>query len=128
MMLRRNKRRAGALSLGLALAGVGVAHAAGDAQAGRQAFAKCASCHQVSIPRSSFGPHLQGVVGRPAAAATDFRYSEAMRKSGIVWTEDALRAFLRAPDKVVPGTSMRFRGISKERELDDLLAYLRSVR
>jgi len=45
-----------------------------------------------------------------------------------VWNEEALRAFLRAPDKVVPGTSMRFRGIGSERELDDLLAYLRSVR
>lgn len=115
------------LGCALALAGVHAAHAAGDAEAGRQAFAKCASCHQVRIPRSSFGPHLHGVVGRPAAAATDFRYSEAMRNSRIVWTEAALRAFLRAPDKAVPGTSMRFRGVGSEREIDDLLAYLRSV-
>lgn len=129
-MLPRNKGRVGALVLGgvLALWGAQAAYAAGDAEAGRQAFAKCASCHQVRIPRSSFGPHLHGVVGRPAAAAADFRYSEAMRKSGIVWTEDALRAFLRAPDKAVPGTSMRFRGIGSEREIADLLAYLRSVR
>lgn len=129
-MLQRSKASAAAVALGFALffSGVQAAYAAGDAEAGRQAFAKCASCHQVRIPRSSFGPHLHGVVGRPAAAATDFRYSEAMRKSGIVWTEEALRAFLRAPDKAVPGTSMRFRGIGSERELDDLLAYLRSVR
>lgn len=129
-MLRRSKTGVAAIALGFALivAGVQAAYAAGDAEAGRQAFAKCASCHQVRIPRSSFGPHLHGVVGRPAAMATDFRYSEAMRKSGIVWTEEALRAFLRAPDKAVPGTSMRFRGIGSERELDDLLAYLRSVR
>lgn len=104
------------------------AHAAGDALAGRQAFAKCASCHQVSIPRSGFGPHLHGLIGRPAAAATDFRYSAAMRNSGLVWTEEALRSFLKAPDKAVPGTSMRFRGIGSEREIDDLLAYLRTLR
>lgn len=104
------------------------AHAAGDALAGRQAFAKCASCHQVSIPRSGFGPHLHALIGRPAAAATDFRYSAAMRNSGLVWTEDALRSFLKAPDTVVPGTSMRFRGIGNEREIDDLLAYLRTLR
>ena len=128
--MRRNKGRLAILALGLALGvhAAAPARAAGDAEAGRRAFAKCASCHQVRIPRSSFGPHLHGVVGRPAAAATDFRYSAAMRKSGIVWNEEALRAFLRAPDKVVPGTSMRFRGIGSERELDDLLAYLRSVR
>lgn len=130
MTPQRSKTGVAAVALGFALtlSGVQAAYAAGDAEAGRQAFAKCASCHQVRIPRSSFGPHLHGVVGRPAAAATDFRYSEAMRKSGIVWTEGALRAFLRAPDKAVPGTSMRFRGVSSERELDDLLAYLRSVR
>ncbi|HWV18321.1 MAG TPA: c-type cytochrome [Rhodocyclaceae bacterium] len=129
-MLQQNKTGAAAVALGFALifSGVQAACAAGDAEAGRQAFAKCASCHQVRIPRSSFGPHLHGVVGRPAAAATDFRYSEAMRKSGIVWTEEALRVFLRSPDKAVPGTSMRFRGVGNERELDDLLAYLRSVR
>lgn len=129
-MLQQNKTGVAAVALGFALilSGVQAACAAGDAEAGRQAFAKCASCHQVRIPRSSFGPHLHGVVGRPAAAATDFRYSEAMRKSGIVWTEEALRVFLRSPDKAVPGTSMRFRGVGNERELDDLLAYLRSVR
>ena len=129
-MLQQNKTGVAAVALGFALilSGVQAACAAGDAEAGRQAFAKCASCHQVRIPRSSFGPHLHGVVGRPAAAATDFRYSEAMGKSGIVWTEEALRVFLRSPDKAVPGTSMRFRGVGNERELDDLLAYLRSVR
>ncbi|MDE2600028.1 MAG: cytochrome c family protein [Rhodocyclaceae bacterium] len=102
--------------------------AAGDPAAGRQAFAKCASCHQLGSPRSGFGPHLHGIVGRPAAAATDFRYSEAMRGSGIVWTEDALRAFLKAPGKVVPGNAMRFTGIGSDREIDDLLAYLRTTR
>ena len=122
-----NKTQLAALLLGLMLF-LPEAQAAGDAEAGRQAFAKCASCHQVRIPRSSFGPHLHEVVGRAAATATDFRYSEAMRNSRIVWTEDALRAFLKAPDKMVPGTSMRFRGISSEREIDDLLAYLRSMR
>lgn len=104
------------------------AQAAGDPVEGRKAFAKCASCHQIAVPRSSFGPHLHGLIGRPAGTLADFRYSEAMRNSRMVWTEEALRAFLKAPDKTVPGTSMRFWGIASDREIDDLLAYLRSVR
>lgn len=104
------------------------AYAAGDPAAGKQAFLKCASCHQLGSPRSGFGPHLHGIIGRPAAAATDFKYSEAMRGSRIVWTEDALRAFLKAPGKVVPGNAMRFTGIGSDREIDDLLAYLRAAR
>ena len=103
-------------------------HAAGDPAAGKQAFLKCASCHQLGSPRSGFGPHLHGIIGRPAAAATDFKHSEAMRGSHIVWTEDALRAFLKAPSKVVPGNAMRFTGIGSDREIDDLLAYLRTAR
>lgn len=105
-----------------------VCAAAGDPVAGKQFFMKCASCHQVTHARSSFGPHLNGIINRPAAAATDYKYSEAMRKSGIVWSEDKLRAFLKAPDKLVPGNAMRFTGISSDSEIDDLLAYLRKSR
>ncbi len=103
-------------------------HAAGDAVAGKRAFAKCASCHNVgSNARSGFGPQLNGIVGRPAASASDYRYSQAMKQSGLVWSEDKLRAFLKSPDKVVPGTSMRFWGLGSDREIDDLLAYLRTT-
>ena len=78
------------------------AHAAGDPAAGKRAFLKCASCHQLGSPHSGFGPHLYGIIGRPAAAATDFRYSDAMRNSRIVWSEAKLREFLKAPSKTVP--------------------------
>lgn len=104
------------------------AHAAGDPVAGKRAFAKCASCHNVGPnARSGFGPQLNGIVGRPAASASDYRYSLAMKQSGLVWSEDKLRAFLKSPDKVVPGTSMRFWGLGSDSEIDDLLAYLRTT-
>lgn len=99
---------------------------AGDPLAGKAAFRKCASCHQVGASaRGGFGPQLNGIIGRRAAATADYRYSEAMRTSGIVWSEAKLSAFLRAPGDVVPGTRMRFWGIGDERQIADLLAYLR---
>lgn len=114
------------LMLGLALAGP--AYAAGDAVAGRAAFNKCASCHQVGPnAKSGFGPHLSAIIGRPAAAAKDYNYSEAMKKSGLVWNEKTLTAFIKAPSDTVPGTKMRFWGISNEQQIADMLAYLRSV-
>ena len=112
--------------LGLALAAP--AHAAGDALAGRAAFNKCASCHQVGPnAKSGFGPHLSAIIGRPAAAAKDYTYSDAMKKSGLVWNEKTLTAFIKAPTDTVPGTKMRFWGISNEQQIADMLAYLRSV-
>lgn len=103
-------------------------YAAGDVAAGKAGFNKCASCHQVGPnARSGFGPQLTAIIGRHAAAAKDYTYSDAMKKSGIVWSEKALIAFLKSPSDAVPGTKMRFWGISDEQQLADLLAYLRSV-
>ncbi len=102
-------------------------HAADPLAAGRAAFQRCANCHQVGPgARSNFGPQLNGIVGRRAGAANDFAYSPAMKKAGFIWDEKRLAAFLRDPDAVVPGNKMRFWGLSNERQIADLLAYLRA--
>jgi len=104
------------------------AHAAGDPVAGRAAFARCASCHQVGpSARAGFGPQLYQVIGRKAGSTGDYKYSPAMANANFVWTEDKLRAFMKAPSEVVPGNRMRFWGIGSDRQIDDILAYLRSA-
>ena len=116
------------LALGL-LFGLGSHAVAADAiEAGRAAFKRCANCHQVGPgARSNFGPQLNGIVGRRAGAAPDFAYSPAMKKAGFVWDERRLAAFLRDPDAVVPGNQMRFWGLRNDRQVRDLIAYLRSM-
>ncbi len=124
-------RRHAALVLALSCA-VRAAAAAGpqggDVDAGRAEFARCAWCHQAGpSARSGFGPQLTGIVGRRAGAATDYKYSVAMKNSGVVWNEATLAAFVKAPQKVVPDNKMRFWGISDERRIANLLAYLRTL-
>ncbi|MDY7579951.1 cytochrome c family protein [Herbaspirillum sp. RTI4] len=107
------------------------AYAAGDVVAGKALFLSltCASCHAVGPDaRSGFGPQLNGIFGRVAGSSPDYkeRYSAAMKKSGIVWSEQSLTKFLNSPGNVVPGTKMSFWGISDEKKLANLLAYLRS--
>ncbi len=71
-----------------------------------------------------------GVVGRPAGSVADYGYSDAMKgagANGLVWTEEELHAFLYSPKKAVPGTSMRFFGLWSDSEIDDLIAYLKTV-
>ncbi|GGC65997.1 c-type cytochrome [Undibacterium terreum] len=103
------------------------AFAADNADEGKRAFAKCASCHQVGpSARAGFGPALNGIIGKRAGSSPDYRYSAAMKKSGIVWTEKSLAAFLKDPGAVVPDTKMRFYGISDEKEIAKLLAYLKN--
>jgi cytochrome c len=94
---------------------------------GAAIFQTCASCHQVGAnAHGGFGPQLNGLFGRRAGSTTDYGYSPAMKASGIVWNEQTLAAFLRDPDKAVPGTKMRFWGMSDEREVAALLAHLRT--
>jgi cytochrome c len=103
------------------------AQASDPLAAGRAAFQRCANCHQVGPgARSNFGPQLNGIIGRRAGSAPDFAYSPAMKKAGFVWDEKRLAAFLRDPDAVVPGNRMRFWGLRSERQIADLLAYLRA--
>jgi cytochrome c len=100
---------------------------AADVAAGKLAFAKCASCHQVGrYAQAGYGPQLNGIIGRPAAA-TEFKYSDALKASRLVWTEQNLAAFLRSPDTLVPGNKMRFWGIRDEQQIANLLAYLRTL-
>ncbi|MFL6709843.1 MAG: c-type cytochrome [Massilia sp.] len=103
--------------------------AAPDLAAGQRSFAVCASCHQIGgTAGAAFGPQLTGIVGRPAGSTRDFAYSPAMKASKIVWTEQNLAAFLRDPGKVVPGTKMRFWGLSDEQQIANLIAYMKSVK
>lgn len=104
------------------------AWAASDAEAGGKLFTRlCGGCHQVGeSARGGFGPQLNGIVGRPAASTADYQYSEAMQRSGEVWTRDRLVAYLDDPKAVVPGTRMIFWGLSDPQKVDNLLAYLQT--
>lgn len=89
-------------------------------------FQSCAHCHQIGPgARSSSGPTLTGLLGR-RAASTDYPYSKAMRESGIVWDEQTLRAFLKSPQAVVPGTRMAFGGVD-DQKIDQLIDFLQSI-
>lgn len=104
------------------------AAAAGDAQAGGKLFGKtCGGCHSIGEnARGSFGPQLNGVIGRLAGTTGDYQYSDAMKNSAVVWTRENLAAYIQAPKDVVPGTRMIFWGISDPEKIENLLAYLQT--
>ena len=53
-----------------------------------------------------------------------FKYSDAMKQSGIVWSPETLAAYLADPKGNVPGTKMAFAGLKKEKQITDVIAYL----
>jgi cytochrome c len=100
----------------------------GSPSAGAATFRlNCSPCHTKEPGRNSIGPSLYDVVGRPAASLSTYSYSPAMRRSGIVWTEESIGSFLVSPAAKVPGTKMTFLGIPEADRRDDLVAYLKSL-
>ncbi len=100
---------------------------AGDAANGQRVFAQCRSCHAVQEGRNLVGPSLYGVVGRMAGTVEGFRYSNANKESGVVWTEQNLFEYLENPRAYIPGTTMAFPGLRKEQDRADVIAYLKDA-
>jgi cytochrome c len=99
-------------TIGLSLA-MGLAATAGaSAQTAEQGEAvwrkSCAACHTLDPKRHKIGPHLAGIVGRRAASADGYPYTEAFRALDLTWTPEAILAFVKAPTRVVPGTKMDY--------------------
>ncbi|RMD64786.1 MAG: cytochrome c family protein [Alphaproteobacteria bacterium] len=103
------------------------AWASGDAARGKKIFNKCKACHSLKAGKNKIGPSLAGVVGRKAGSVEGYKYSKAMKNSGLVWDEETLEKFLTKPKKVVPGTKMGFAGLRKEKDREDLIAYLKEA-
>lgn len=97
-----------------------------DPKKGEEIYSRCAACHSLNFDR--VGPRHCGLFGRKAGSVEGFEYSEAMKRSGIVWDAKTLDRFLADPTGVVPGTTMTYAGIEDPRERADLLAYLRTAR
>lgn len=95
---------------------------AADAGHGKELFTACAACH-TERPDAS-GPSLKGVVGRKSAALEDFHYSNAMKRADLTWDEATLREYLRDPQAKVKGTRMPFSGFPNPTDVDDVVAYL----
>lgn len=105
---------------------VAAAHAQdkGDTARGEQRFKECAACHSVEPGVNNVGPSLAGLFGRKAGSAPDFRYSPAMRKSGITWTPQELDTFIADPQQRVPANRMPYAGLTDAAARADLIAYL----
>lgn len=98
--------------------------AAQDADAGKKVFAKCMPCHNVDKPQNKVGPTLLGLFGRTAGTVEGFKYSDANKNSGIVWTAEVLNEYLVDPKAYMPGTRMVFAGLKKDEDRANLIAYL----
>lgn len=96
--------------------------------AGKELFdADCRRCHSTDADKSSYGPLLEGVVGRKAGSFKGYPYSPALKNANIVWTTGGIKAWMEDNDGLIPGTKMRHVGITDPTVQDFIIAYLKSI-
>lgn len=114
----------------------------GDVATGEKEFRKCKACHMIESPEGESivkggktGPNLYGIIGSPAGAQEDFKYSDALialNEAGEVWTQEDLAAYITDPNVFVQEktgddsakTKMTFK---MRKNQADVAAYLASV-
>ncbi|HXO70124.1 MAG TPA: c-type cytochrome [Bradyrhizobium sp.] len=114
-------------ALFMTLLPAGVAYADGDAARGEAKFQDCAACHKLEAGANNLGPSLHGIFTRKAGELADFRYSPAIKRSGITWTPETLDKFITDPQAVVAGNRMPYAGMASASDRADLIAYLQNA-
>ena len=119
---------ANGLILTLVLCGASAAaYAESDSAHGMNLFEECAACHSLEPSIHGIGPSLYGVFNRQAGELADYRYSRAMKRSGIIWTADTLDAFIADSQHFVPANRMPYAGMPDAADRADLIAYLQQI-
>ena len=101
--------------------------ALGNLAHGEKVFKKCSACHMIaSDGKNMIGPNLWGVIGRNAAAISDYKYSKAMVAYGKNWTFEEMNSYLIKPQAYIKGTKMAFAGLRKEKDRASVILYMNS--
>ena len=85
---------------------------------------RCGGCH--ALDRDKEGPRLGGVYGRTAGTLDSFQYSDALKRSRLVWTDTTLDSWLEDTEKLVPNNDMTFH-VEKADERREIIAYLKQT-
>ncbi len=109
----------------MAILSAGAAQAQ-DAAAGEKVFLKCRACHQTGeTAKNAVGPVLNGLIGRKSGSVEGYNYSDANKNSGLTWDEATFKEYIKNPKAKIPGTKMIFAGLPTDKEIEDVLAYLK---
>jgi cytochrome c len=113
--------------LTLALAAASATAQAADPARGEKLYEECIACHSLEPDMHGIGPSLHGVFNRKAGELTDYRYSPALKRSGIIWTPDTLDAFIADSQAFLPANRMPYAAMPNAADRADLIAYLQQA-
>lgn len=116
------------LILCLALQATAQGTVSGDSDRGERLFLRCKACHTVTnTSRQRLGPTLFNLFSRKVGTLADYDYSRALQDADFNWSDEELDAWLKQPNSFLPGNRMAFSGFPKEKDRQDLIAYLKQA-
>jgi cytochrome c len=97
----------------------------GDPRKGAALFAShCSECHSMKEGKNKKGSSLYQVAGKTAAQTQGFVYSDALKESRLVWSNENLHRYLQNPKATVVGGKMKYEGMQSSTDRDDVISYL----
>lgn len=93
---------------------------------GVEVWSTCMQCHTVETQAHDGLIPLAGLIGRAAASSVGVEYSNALKASGLTWSEETLDKFLAEPGEFVPGTTMPVQ-IADVDERQAIIEYLKRL-
>ena len=119
-----------AVSVTAAMADGTATDGAAPNEAGQRHFLRCIACHNMGAQDepARIGPHLEAIVGRPAAAVEGYAYTDAVRALDFTWDEERLDRWLEQPQPMVPGMCLPFMGLPDPGDRRALIDYMAAPR
>jgi len=92
-------------------------------------FGRCVVCHDTAKGGpNKLGPNLYGTYGKSAGVHAGFKYSAALKDSGVEWDDATLDKWLENPRALVPGNMMSFPGLKDPAKRRELIDYLKTLK
>lgn len=101
-----------------------------DIERGGQIFFRCNSCHSITANENenNIAPNLYGIFGRKAGSLEGYEnYSKALKEADFIWDEEKLDNWLKNPNGFLPGNTMAFSGILRQKDRDNIIAYIKEA-
>ena len=95
-----------------------------DSELALKSYIKCVACHSLEQGKHGVGPSLHDLTDRKAGEVPGFKFSKALRTSGVIWNRESLDQYLLNPQKSIPRNRMAFGGLKNAEERQSLVCYL----
>ena len=97
-----------------------------DYLSGKNGFQqRCSACHTLAENSANLiGPNLWHIFNRGVGDDIDFRYSDSMGSSDLIWDKELVYKFLRGPQTLFPDSNMIIPEPVPEALLTDMIAFM----